>query len=473
MAAHTQLHNLDDASDNSKHSSSELKSALASESDRFKLWIGDVEPRRSGIKSLSYRLRDAPHIMKSVHDLLSDLAGMLMDAVALLNGEEMKQEEQDQPSDSDSDSEPDNDPTSPSGPLLYEKQLEASIVNTIDCLFRLSITIHNPAPLYQAEAIDESALQKCDDTEHVLGEFPLCEDYLIVRLGNAISCRRRYFAHREKDHQRMDTASKVHLDDDSQTDTTVDSTESAFPHDDHASLTSYATSVNREMHVPQPPAPPPGKQYFECPYCFMMVSINTAKAWKQHVYRDLRPYCCTFEQCTTPNRLFYSRRAWFKHEMEVHRINWQCITDCDRIFDSEELFITHFQSEHPEIAREAASSIIKRMCAKPSSSTASVKCPLCKQTMSLHSLQGHLGRHQKQLALFALPSTRLDEREMFKPERGVLEPELERRGLEYEKDRRWLESQLAGRTNEPWSPMRTNQPTSEPDQNIPHSPTDS
>ncbi|KAK8003110.1 hypothetical protein PG989_002829 [Apiospora arundinis] len=61
---------------------------------------------------------------------------------------------------------------------------------------------------------------------------------------------------------------------------------------------------------------------FECPYCHtalessQMLKRNT---WKRHVFRDLRPYTCTFSGCTNPERLYATRRDWVYHEMQMHR----------------------------------------------------------------------------------------------------------------------------------------------------------
>lgn len=56
--------------------------------------------------------------------------------------------------------------------------------------------------------------------------------------------------------------------------------------------------------------------------------------YRQYVYHDLQPYCCTFEDCSTANRLYESQHAWFSHELEMHRTSFQCIEGCGKIFQA-------------------------------------------------------------------------------------------------------------------------------------------
>ena len=45
---------------------------------------------------------------------------------------------------------------------------------------------------------------------------------------------------------------------------------------------------------------------------------------RRHVFRDLQPYICTFENCAKPDRLFGSRQDWYDHEFQDHRREWFC-----------------------------------------------------------------------------------------------------------------------------------------------------
>jgi hypothetical protein len=134
-----------------------------------------------------------------------------------------------------------------------------------------------------------------------------------------------------------------------------------------------------------------------------------ADSYRQHVYRDLHPYCCTFEDCTTADRLYDSRRTWFQHELG-HRICWQCVEGCNRSFSCEKDFVAHVQALHPDLTAPDVLIALKHSATRSETLSDQGKCPLCNKSMALRVLQKHLGRHQEQLALFALPQN-LDETE--------------------------------------------------------------
>jgi hypothetical protein len=134
------------------------------------------------------------------------------------------------------------------------------------------------------------------------------------------------------------------------------------------------------------------------PYPFELLNHG-----RQHVFRDLHPYCCTFEDCATADRLYDSRYAWFKHELEAHRAIWQCVDGCEKTFAAEKDFVAHVAKKHPEMASDDVLSVLKRTAVKSANLTKPSQCPLCDKVMSLRALQKHLGNHQEQLALFALP----------------------------------------------------------------------
>jgi hypothetical protein len=128
------------------------------------------------------------------------------------------------------------------------------------------------------------------------------------------------------------------------------------------------------------------------------------------VFRDLHPYCCTHEHCTIADRLYDSRKAWFAHELETHRTAWQCVEECGKTFQEEADFETHVQKSHPDLASASMLSALKRTSAKSADLTGQTQCVLCGKSMMLRAMQRHLGSHQQQLALFALPAN-LDDTE--------------------------------------------------------------
>jgi hypothetical protein len=412
------FHSLIEALPKAPRFEAQVKStAVIDEFDRFKGWAGNIAAHRKGRRSLEYRLRDAPHLKEETCDLLTALHDYLQDALDIVNGKRIPLDES---AESDSESETDEEDRSNSGDTELELLL-GSIENTITCLFRLSISIRDPAPESQFRSmitVDKSHFHK-HDIQHVEEKFKSAKEYLVNRLGIAISGRRSYLTYREEHHQKLSKRIEVIGIEEPRTEHTTNSTEAtpmpAISHaanrdaidegEDIQSQTSYAkTDKNTTLRVPRLPKEARDREYFECPLCFMIVSIHTYPVWKQHVYRDLHPYCCTFEECTTAERLYDSRHAWFKHELEAHRAIWQCIEGCEETFDTEDNFVGHVSKRHSELASDSIISVLKRTAVKSATLATNSRCPLCDKAMSLRMLQKHLGNHQEELALFALPS---------------------------------------------------------------------
>ena len=162
---------------------------------------------------------------------------------------------------------------------------------------------------------------------------------------------------------------------------------------------------------------------FECPYCFAMMQTKRQRTWRRHVFRDLRAYVCTFEQCTAG--LFEDREAWFQHEMDVHRRQWVCQSCPSRPFKEVEQFERHLQKAHlGTVLSQNVLSRIVEASSHPIIEIAASACPFCDSwdsalrveaksqgllvpdTDSLNvpttRFQQHLAEHQEQLALFAI-----------------------------------------------------------------------
>ncbi|KAF1829056.1 hypothetical protein BDW02DRAFT_561926 [Decorospora gaudefroyi] len=387
---------------------------------RFKLWAGNIAAHRKGRRSLEYRLRDATLLKSEVHSLLNALSAALRNALSIANGERVPWDEM-SASDTDSDSDQSDGSNSNAGLLGSTElsQLAASTKALITSLFRLSIAIRNPAPNSQSMStitIDKSFFEQ-HDIQHVQEKFPKAPHFLVERLGRALSARRQYLTYREEHHQKMTKNIERIGHEKATTEFTTNSTEATpLPRieratsmnlldegDDVASQTSYATSVNATIRVPPLPREARNKDFFECPLCFLLVSIPTPAGWKQHVYRDLHPYCCTYEHCTIADHLYDSRKAWFAHELEAHRTAWQCIEECSKVYEAESDFEKHVRKSHPDLASENTLSVLKRTSAKGADLGGQTECALCGKNLTLRALQRHLGSHQQHLALFALP----------------------------------------------------------------------
>jgi hypothetical protein len=175
-------------------------------------------------------------------------------------------------------------------------QLIASVKTLITSLFRLSMAIRNPAPNSQSTStfsIDKSFYEQ-HDIQHVMGKFPNAPQYLSERLGRALSARRQYLSYREEHHNKLTKNIEKIGFEKATTEFTTNSTEATpIPRiersmglnvldeeDNAASQTSFATSVNATIRVPSLPRKARNKDFFECPLCFLLVSIHTAAGWK-------------------------------------------------------------------------------------------------------------------------------------------------------------------------------------------------
>lgn len=172
-------------------------------------------------------------------------------------------------------------------------QLVAGIKSVITSLFRLSIAIRNPAPNSQSTStisIDKSFYEQ-HDIQHVAEKFRDAPRYLIERLGRALSARRQYLSYREEHHQKLSKNIEKLGFEKATTEFTTNSTEATRVKqvsglevldegEDVASQTSYATSHKAAIRVPTLPKAARDKDFFECPLCFLLVSIHTVAEWK-------------------------------------------------------------------------------------------------------------------------------------------------------------------------------------------------
>lgn len=144
---------------------------------------------------------------------------------------------------------------------------------------------------------------------------------------------------------------------------------------------------------------------------------------RQHVFRDLMAYSCTFEHCDSG--LFESRIAWKTHEIAEHRRDWHC-PSCQHDFGTRDSVARHISAEHPDIEDELVHALVT--AASPQHTSAKISdCPFCDDhqarsnilyqgpatvqrepisydlPVSIDFYQRHLSRHMEQLALFAVP----------------------------------------------------------------------
>ncbi|CAI7607967.1 unnamed protein product [Penicillium glandicola] len=348
---------------------SEVPPALwKDELGRFRVWAANIGAHQTGQSSLDHRLRDASHIREQTLRVLQRLQRITEDINDLLH---LSPEDDDfsDLSGGDDDNEHQTEIQS-----IYH-----ALRDTINNLFQMSMVIRKPAQhdrLLGTKRSDAVFYEQFDRL-HVASKYPQAGEDILKRLGLAISERRAVMRYRERHRtklaQDLDDGKSAKLSDTIATEF-VDVSPAAkdvLEFQTATSQTSYAQTILNGAEgavLPPPPKDSADGAPFECPYCFVIISIPNRRAWARHVFNDLMPYLCIFPSCPTPHRLYESRRGWF----------------------------SHLQSQHS-------------ICKTPG---LHVDCPLCLSSVpSGKQLERHVGRHLEELALFALPRSEEEEEE--------------------------------------------------------------
>ncbi|KAL2833987.1 hypothetical protein BJY01DRAFT_253274 [Aspergillus pseudoustus] len=341
---------------------------------RLRIWAGNVGAHQTGLSSLDYRLRDASHIKKQILVLLNQLQSACSDVRDVLD-EVMADDEL-----SDSGSEE----------VGQEEEMQMiydSVRDTINCLFQMTIVIRQPAHHDQFLGTRKSDTAHFGpyDRQHVFHKYPNADDKIITRLARGISERRAFLRYRQRHQEKLAHGLSRAMGDKPDTASTklsetiaseyVERSDESTGFDSRSDITqtSYAQTMlqGRDgiMTVPPMPADAADGAYFECPYCFYIITINNMRSWARHIFNDLRPYICLFPDCTTPQRLYGSRHEWSSHIQHTHSQSFKG------------------------------------------------SCPLCSSPIgSGPNMEKHIARHLEELALFALPrpETRDDDGELSK-----------------------------------------------------------
>ncbi|KAI0512938.1 hypothetical protein F5B22DRAFT_637527 [Xylaria bambusicola] len=380
---------------------SERVSDIQDELSRFRVWTGNIGAHQTGRSSLQYRLRDASHLTSQVLRLLDSLHEMLQDACSISQGIKVPWTQ------------------------AYQKQNLSSffaiLADAVNCLLRLSVSIKNPAPhdRFRRSHLTATAHYEPYDIQHVREKFSGGEERISERLGKAISRRRQYFKYREMRHAAMSHG----LDsEDSKTEANYMSTVAssipenlkstdifALQNDEGSeaglSLTSYPSSVRSSDRLRIPPCPSrSNNEPFQCPYCYMMIIVNSEIAWKRHVFQDLRPYICLNKDCETPQQDFERRHHWMKHLTQYHWKVWHCTEGCETTFSSARSYKAHLTTVHPRAFPATELESIVQLGGRRVDPDNGIECPICCVLLkSTKEYEKHVGDHQEQLALFALP----------------------------------------------------------------------
>lgn len=423
---------------------------------RFKAWGVNIAAFQKGHlqNSLDSRLKEAKDIRQRILRILKDLQESLQTASLIVSGSEPNEKWQ-VGAISDSDEEEGNSTFDASPQTSELDQLFSAIKSSIASLMKLSIVIRtSPTRDDYLKAASRYNFESRYDIGHVrekYGSANRSPDWLTERLGKAITRRRQYLKYREDHHERLsrdwdEFPREAEGKNDEMTIALTKATtfvEAKVPvgqdgADDKGSFgsqTSYEPTVVGELvDKLTPPAPPKFAfegipfefgEPFRCPYCYTEQVVENKTAWKKHVFRDLKPYVCTFKDCDL--KMFRSRNEWWSHELHNHRREWVCSL-CFAPFGNKTSFENHLRSSHNVTLTGSQFDALILQSEEPVDKIPASACLLCDKweanlldpkrdakrsflnegakvepCSTLGQFRRHLGRHMEQLALFALP----------------------------------------------------------------------
>ncbi|KAK4691720.1 hypothetical protein P7C71_g5341, partial [Lecanoromycetidae sp. Uapishka_2] len=177
-----------------------------------------------------------------------------------------------------------------------------------------------------------------------------------------------------------------------------------------ATYTSVVTNDQGERGWLKIPAMPKavglGKS-FRCTVCGdKQKDIINQTTWKKHVFTDLEPYICTFQDCKGGIASFTTRKAWADHEFSVHRTTkiWTC-NDCAAEFREKAAYREHAYGNHGNVLMRNQLEALINSSEKQVGVSEDNSCPFCSEKPGTKSraFAMHVGRHMEEVALAVLP----------------------------------------------------------------------
>ncbi|KAJ5766212.1 uncharacterized protein N7511_003828 [Penicillium nucicola] len=363
------------------------------EMGRLRIWSANIGAHQRGQSSLDFRLRDASHIKNQTINLLQGLEDLLDDL------KEVLEEDIDDEASQNVETLEDDDRTE-------IQQIHKDIVDTIHHLYRMSMIIRTPAHHDRLLGTDKLDAQpfKHWAHNHASNKYPLADAGVLECVSSAMALQRAILKYRERHHIKLGQNLDDIKEEDRKSTILSETVATDICHDlplnndllsvaDTAETqTSYAGTLidgTGATKIPSLPKEGANNTPFECPYCFLIISVRDTRAWARHIFRDLMPYVCIFPGCS--GRLYESRRQWY----------------------------SHIENTHADSVRAQR-----------------FDCSICKESFSTVMYERHVSRHLEELALFLLPRLSEDE------ENSEQETDEEAMHLSYEKS--------SQKSEEPW-----------------------
>ena len=177
-----------------------------------------------------------------------------------------------------------------------------------------------------------------------------------------------------------------------------------------ATYTSVMTNDQGErgwLKIPAMPKAVESGKSFRCTVCGeKQKDIINQTEWKKHVFADLQPYICTFQDCKGGIDSFATRKAWADHEFSVHRATktWIC-NDCAAPFPGKASYREHAYSSHGNVLMRNQLEALVNSAETQVGPSEDNLCPFCSENPGTKSraFAMHVGRHMEEVALAVLP----------------------------------------------------------------------
>ncbi|KAK8102087.1 hypothetical protein PG984_015233 [Apiospora sp. TS-2023a] len=402
---------------------SKVRETVADLVARFQLWAGNLGAfhHPSQKLSLDARVAQSPDIRDEILRHLQEI----------------------EKASSESSGEPQYNQSDRKSPVNDVEVLIQVISQSLAFLFRLAVLVKAPG----SDSRWDRAVQRTDpfpvhfDYNHVTSKYPYMETdqgrQLAKRVAQA-NVQRRQFIQYCRDHlahlSSLETRPTGTTNDDGATERLSSKATTLPPamglsalsveevDDDFESLMTASTTFDADtkLRLPLLSSLAPDGEAFQCPICSTLKQFDREKAWKAHVYQDMKAYSCTFGDKDCASSMFGDRKSWFDHEITQHRSHFTC-TLCNRPCKDKSATMTHISHSHGISLPEQLSMLADSGRTVPSHFEAS-DCPFCDwplerrrrrakvdslqfqvDTVSRAELKRHIAMHQEQLALFVAP----------------------------------------------------------------------
>ncbi|TGO32416.1 hypothetical protein BHYA_0320g00100 [Botrytis hyacinthi] len=341
---------------------------------QFEAWACSISTFQDDVlsKIFEFCVKDSTELKRTVMTSLGTLKEFLYEVWLIFT---QKKANESWPLEELSDSDEEGT-TMESGETLELQKLSRAMENTNTGLFRTSriIRIISNADDYLIAA----AIYQLDGVD----------DWLITRLGKALTRRRQYLKYVETYPKELMNCDNIAVGEDK-------------PNVSSHTLRAFE-NIPIQYGVP-----------FQCPHFRMEQVAKDHAAWKEHVFRDLKLYIYTFKEYDL--KMFGSLDRWFSHKLCNHRREWVCEMCQHTPFPSSSAYEDHLRSEHQINEKGSQLRALVLQGEEPVNDVSATACPFCDnweksiaeatkdKYMRLMTFKEHLGKHMEQLALLSLP----------------------------------------------------------------------